>query len=117
MCLLHKGMRGRTLIDEALATRGLTVSPRLESDSVVALAAHANTGRWACIVPEPWLRTLPPAPGIRVLALLDPPVTARIAVITPAVEPGSVLTRAVLDTARRTPIDAMVRRTSPFAEQ
>ncbi|WP_199195743.1 hypothetical protein [Nocardia sp. MDA0666] len=66
----------------------LTVTPQLESDSVVALLAHANTGRWACVVPEPWLQTLRPAPGVRVLALLDPSVTARIAVITPAAEPA-----------------------------
>lgn len=115
MCLLHKGMRGRAVIDEALAARGLTVTPQLESDSVVALLAHANTGRWACVVPEPWLQTLHPAPGVRVLALLDPSVTARIAVITPAAEPGSILTRAVLDTVRRTPIDDTLRRASAFA--
>ncbi|WP_280236742.1 LysR family transcriptional regulator [Nocardia cyriacigeorgica] len=105
MCLLHKGMHGRRLIDDALATRGLTASPQLDTDSVVAMLAHAGTGRWACVVPQPWLRTLRPPAGVRVLRLEDPPVTARIVLVTQGGEPGSVLTRALTETARTARID------------
>lgn len=104
MCLLNKGMRGRQLIDDALATRDLTVTPRLESDSVVALLAHVSTGRWASIVPQTWLRTVRPPAGVRVLRLDDPAVTALIALVTNAGEPGSVLARALVRTARNVPI-------------
>lgn len=110
LCLLHKGMRGRTLIDDALATRGLVANPRLETDSVVALLAHARTGRWACVVPEPWLRTLGTPAGVRVLPLTDPPVTARIALVTAAGEPGSVLARALVRTVATAGLDDTVRR-------
>jgi DNA-binding transcriptional LysR family regulator len=100
MCLLNKGMRGRQLIDEALASRDLTMTPRLESDSVVALLAHVSTGRWASIIPQTWLRTLRPPAGVRVLRLDSPSVTAQIALVTNAAEPGSVLTRALMQTAQ-----------------
>ncbi|GEM32707.1 transcriptional regulator, LysR family protein [Nocardia neocaledoniensis NBRC 108232] len=102
MCLLPKGMRGRQLIDSALAGRGLVASPQLESDSVATLLEHARTGRWACIVPQPWVSTLGPTARVRVFELADPAVTARIALVTTAVEPASVLTTALADTARET---------------
>ncbi|MDA3628453.1 LysR family transcriptional regulator [Saccharopolyspora sp. WRP15-2] len=104
MCLLTRGMRGRQLIDDALAAQDLAVTPQLEADSVVALLAHVGTGRWASIVPQTWIRTLRPPPGARVLELRDPSVTAEIALVTSAVEPGSVLTRALVQIARNTPI-------------
>ncbi|MFD4353352.1 LysR family transcriptional regulator [Nocardia sp. NPDC058518] len=102
MCLLPKGMRGRQLIDDALATRGLTATPQLESDSVATLLEHARTGRWACIVPQPWVAALGPAADLRVLELTDPAVTAQITLVTAAIEPGSVLTTALVGTARAT---------------
>ena len=59
LCLLTEGMRGRRVIDDALATQGLVVSPQLETDSVATLFAHVATGRWAShraayLDPCPW---------------------------------------------------------------
>ncbi|MFC6012938.1 LysR family transcriptional regulator [Nocardia lasii] len=100
MCLLPKGMRGRQLIDDALATIGLTATPQLESDSVTTLLEHARTGRWACIVGQPWVATLGPTAQVRVFDLADPVVTAQIALVTTADEPASVLAGALVETAR-----------------
>lgn len=100
MCLLAKGMRGRKLIDDALAGRTLALTPRLETDSFVALLAHVSTGRWATIVPQTWVRTLR-LPGTVTLRLRDPELTARVALVTSATEPGSVLARALLQVAQR----------------
>jgi DNA-binding transcriptional LysR family regulator len=100
LCLLNTGMRGRQLLDEALADHGLTLSPRLEADSVVSLLAHVSTGRWASIVPQTWLRTLRPPAGVRVVPLDNPSVTATVALVTSAAEPGSVLARALVKTAQ-----------------
>lgn len=105
MCLLHKGMRGRQLIDDALASRHLEVKPQLESDSVVVLLAHVGTGRWATIVPQTWVRTLRPPAGVTVLRLDDPSVTAGIALVATSADPVPVLTRALTTTARRARID------------
>ncbi len=100
LCLLTRGMRGRRVIDDALATQGLEVSPQLETDSVVALLAHVCTGRWASIVPQPWIRTLGAPAGVSALRLERPSVTALIALVTNGAEPGSLLTRALIHTAR-----------------
>ncbi|MBC7301707.1 MAG: LysR family transcriptional regulator [Nocardia sp.] len=109
MCLLPQGMRGRQLIDDALATLGLTATPQLESDSVATLLEHARTGRWSCIVPQPWVAALGPTADIRVFELADPVVTAQIVLVTAAVEPVSVLAAALIDTAHVTDFTAAPR--------
>lgn len=104
LCLLNKGMRGRQLLDDALAGHGLTPAPRLEADSVVSLLAHVSTGRWASVVGQTWLRTLRPPEGVKVVPLDDPSVTATVALVTSASEPGSVLARALVKTASEVPV-------------
>lgn len=99
MCLLAEGMRGRQLIDDALAVDGLALTPQLETDSMVALLAHVGTGRWASVVPQTWARTLHLA-GIVTVQLNNPSLTARVALVTSGAQPGSVLARAVLQIAR-----------------
>ncbi|TSD98112.1 LysR family transcriptional regulator [Skermania sp. ID1734] len=116
MCLLAHGMRGRQLIDDALAGRDLVVTPQLETDSVVALLAHVSTGRWATIIPQTWLQTLRPPAGTRVRRLDSPSITARVVLVTAAAQPGSVLTRALLQTARNTRIDQILNRPVLSAE-
>lgn len=100
LCLLTAGMRGRRVIDDALATQGLALTPQLETDSVATLLAHVGTGRWATIVPHTWIRTLGVPAGASVLRLLNPSVTAPMVLVTSAAEPGSVVTRAVVQAAR-----------------
>jgi len=100
LCLLTVGMRGRRLIDDALAGQHLAVTPQLETDSVATLFAHVSTGRWASIVPHTWIATLGVPAGASVLELRDPAVTAPMVLVTNAAEPGSVVTRALVQTAR-----------------
>ncbi len=111
LCLLTEGMRGRQIIDEALATQGLAVTPQLETDSVVALFAHVGTGRWASIVPQTWIRTLGPPAGTSVLRLHNPSISAVMALVTSKAEPGSVLARALAQTAQEARIGAVFGRT------
>ncbi|ORA82488.1 LysR family transcriptional regulator [Mycobacterium malmoense] len=100
LCLLIEGMRGRRVIDDALDTQGLAAAPQLETDSVATLFAHVATGRWASIVPQTWIRILGVPAGASVLRLHNPSVTAPMVLVTNAAEPGSVVTRAVVQTAR-----------------
>lgn len=110
LCLLTEGMRGRQIIDDALATQGLAVTPQLETDSVVALFAHVGTGRWASIVPQTWIRTLGPPAVTSVLRLHSPSISALMALVTNKAEPGSVLARALAQTAHEARIGAAFGR-------
>ncbi len=100
-------MRGRRLIDDALASQGLAVTPQLEADSVGTLLAHVGTGRWASIVPHTWVHTLVMPQGISVLRLHEPSIIALLALVTHAAEPGSPVTRALVQTAREAGIAAV----------
>jgi DNA-binding transcriptional LysR family regulator len=111
LCLLTEGMRGRQIIDDALATQDLAVTPQLETDSVVALFAHVGTGRWASIVPQTWIRALGPPAGTSVLRLHNPSISAVMALVTNKAEPGSVLARALAQTAQEARIGAVFGRT------
>ena len=113
LCLLTPGMRGRRLIDDALAGQGLEVTPQLETDSAVTLLAHVRTGRWASIVPQPWIATLGTPPGVSVLRLEQPSVTALIALVTNKTEPGSLVTRALIETACESGIDVALGGLNP----
>jgi hypothetical protein len=77
----------------------------------VALFAHVGTGRWASIVPHTWIRTLGPPAGTSVLRLHDPSISAVMALVTNKAEPGSVLARALAQTAQEARIDAVFGRT------
>jgi DNA-binding transcriptional LysR family regulator len=100
LCLLNPGMRGRQVLDEALAEHHLTVTPQLETDSVAALYAQIGTGHWATIVPEPWTRVMRPPDGTRILTPRDPGIRSHIVLATVATEPEPVLVRALTDIAR-----------------
>ncbi len=110
LCLLNQGMRGRQVLDRALESCELTVSPQLETDSVAALYAHVATGRWASIVPDPWTQTMPPPVGVRVLALHDPVVHSPIGLVTASLHPGSMLARALVATAEALHLDELFGR-------
>lgn len=95
LCLLHKGMRDRDRIDEAAAAHGLTVSPRLEADSVATLLALVGTGRWATIVARTWFATAAPPAGARTVPLQDPELGSPVALVRTAAEPVPLLARAL----------------------
>lgn len=110
LCLLTPGMRGRRLVDDALASQSLSVTPQLETDSLVTLLAHVRTGRWASIVPQPWIETLGPPAGVAALPLDQPRVKALIALVTTKAEPGSPVVRALIRAARDTGIHEALDR-------
>jgi DNA-binding transcriptional LysR family regulator len=101
LALLTQDMRGRQILDEAFAEHGITMSPQVETDSVASMLAQVATGRWACIVPHTWLWTSLMAGDIRVFELVDPVLTAQIAVATNSAGPGSPVARAFSATAQK----------------
>ena len=100
LALLTPDMRDRQMIDRAFAGHDISVTPQVETDSVASLFAQAATGNWACIVPHTWLWTIPMTGEIRAVEMVDPALTAEVALATNAAGPGSPVARA-LTTAQR----------------
>jgi DNA-binding transcriptional LysR family regulator len=55
LCLLNPAMRGRQILDTALAEHDITLNPQVEADSIAAIYSFVATGRWASIVPHSWV--------------------------------------------------------------
>lgn len=112
LCLLHPGMRGRDLIDEAAAAADVHLEPRIEADSIAALIALVGTGRWVSIVPQAWLDDLVVPPEITVGTLAPgsgDPTGTRVALVRADAHPAPVLTaafeREAMNTGDATPRD------------
>lgn len=95
LCLLDSSLRGRQVLDHALAEHGLKVTPRIECDSVVTLLAHVSTGHWASIVPRQWLPPIGALPGLEITRLDNPEVTSQISLVMEDVSPLSLMSVAL----------------------
>jgi DNA-binding transcriptional LysR family regulator len=100
LALLTPDMRDRQMIDRAFAGHAISVTPQVETDSVASLFAQAATGNWACIVPHTWLWTNPMSGDIRAVEMVDPVLTAEVALATNSAGPGSPVARALTACAK-----------------
>lgn len=82
MTLLTPEMRVRQIVDATFANLGITLRPRVETDSVSTLLAQAASGDRACIVPHTWLWTTLMSADLRAIELTDPILTTPITVAT-----------------------------------
>lgn len=101
LCLLTQDMQNRRIIARHLAEAGLTVAPRIETNSTIVLITHVLSGGWATILPlgaaEIFLAHAP----LRAVPLTDPDARHRVGLITSAREPQAPLVVALMTEARR----------------
>ena len=110
LCLLHPMMQGRQVLDAVFETAGVTVTPRVETDSIASLFAQVRAGHWASVVPHAWLHVFGVPAGMRAVPLVRPVRTERIGLVLPSREPRSVLAQALIDVADRAGISASLER-------
>lgn len=105
LALLTNDMRVRQIIDAAFAGVGITVSPKVETDSVSTLLAQAASGDRACIVPHNWLWTNLINAELRALELVDPVVKTPIAVATKSSGHVPAIAQAFAESAKHLALD------------
>ncbi|TFD89038.1 LysR family transcriptional regulator [Cryobacterium serini] len=113
LAVLTAEMRSRQVIDDAFSRTQIHMVPQVETDSIASLHAHMKTGRWASIVPHSWLQTITPSSRTRVVPLVDPVATARVAAAISAASPGSVTARAFAAVAARLSLGELFDRGLP----
>ena len=101
LCLLTPNMQNRRIIDGLLKSAGSESRPTLESDSMILLFAHVRTGRWASVMPTKLAETLGLTETIRAIPITDPDAVHTMGLVTPAREPMTPLTAALVAEARR----------------
>jgi DNA-binding transcriptional LysR family regulator len=113
LCALNSSMRGRSLIDEALAAHEVALRPEVETDSIASIYSLAATGRWAGIVPQPWFHAFPRSADVRLVPLVKPVVTSRVLVVTGRSDPGSILGSAFAAAAGAMALDEFFAFATP----
>lgn len=110
LCLLHPGMQGRQVLEAAFEAVGVSVTPRVETDSIASLFAQVRSGQWASIVPHAWLHVFGVPAGMHAVPLVRPTRTERIGLVLPAREPISVTGQALIDAVGQAGIAATLER-------
>jgi DNA-binding transcriptional LysR family regulator len=101
LCLLTPDMQNRRIIDRLLRNAGVVAEPTLESNSIVVLVSHVQTGRWASIMPERLAEIFGLTARLRSIPILAPEQVHRVGLVVPERDPLSPLTEALIGEARR----------------
>ncbi len=101
LCLLTPDMQNRRIIDRLLRNNGIVAEPTLESNSIVALVSHVQTGRWACVMPEKLAEMFGLTTKLRAIPIVDPEEVHRVGLVLPDRDPLSPMTEALIAEAAR----------------
>ncbi len=101
LCLLTPDMQNRRILDRLLHSAGLEIQPTLESNSIVVLVSHVQTGRWACILPEKLARIFGLTEKLRTIPIVEPEELFTVGLILPDRDPLSPLVTALAQVARQ----------------
>lgn len=95
LCLLTPDNQNRKIINKVFAELDHTVSPRLETNSIVSILAHVGAGPWNAILPRAIPELIGGPPGIRMLELREPVVAWATGLITLVRDPPPPMVAAL----------------------
>ncbi len=101
LCLLSPDMQNWRIIDRLLRNSGGNVEPALESNSIVVLISHVQTGRWACVMPEKLAEIFGLGNKLRAIPIVDPEEVHKVGLVFPDRDPLSPLAEALFAGATR----------------
>jgi DNA-binding transcriptional LysR family regulator len=101
LCLLTPDMQNRRIVDRLLRNAGIVAAPTLESNSIVVLVSHVQTGSWASIMPEKLAEIFGLTANLRSIPITGPEQIHRVGLVVPDRDPLSPLTEALIAEARR----------------
>ncbi|SIR44512.1 MULTISPECIES: LysR family transcriptional regulator [Acidiphilium] len=101
LCLLTPDMQNRRILDRLLRNAGVDLLPTLESNSIVVLVSHVQTGRWACVLPEKLAEIFGLTAKLRAIPIVAPEEVHTVGLLLPDREPMSPLAAALVQIAHR----------------
>jgi DNA-binding transcriptional LysR family regulator len=96
LCLLTPDMQNRRIIDRLLRNAGVVAAPTLESNSIIVLVSHVQTGSWASIMPEKLAEIFSLTSNLRSIPIINPEEVHRVGLVVPDRDPLSPLTEALI---------------------
>ncbi|HJS05186.1 MAG TPA: LysR substrate-binding domain-containing protein [Variovorax sp.] len=96
LCLLTPEMHNRFILDQAFATAGVTVTPAIETNSVLTLALSVGAGEVCAVLPGAMVDAIRSHGALEALPLVAPEVRTPIGFMTQtAVRPSRALEAAL----------------------
>ena len=89
-------MQNRRIIDRLLRNSGVVAEPALESNSIVVLVSHVQTGRWACVMPERLAEVFGLSAKLRAIPIVEPEEIHKVGLVFSDRDPLSPLTAALI---------------------
>lgn len=81
LCLPTRDLQQRRIVDTILRDIGVSATPMIQTDSIVALFSHVSTGQWVSVVPRSMLSTIDASGPLRAIPLVEPEVHHTIGLI------------------------------------
>lgn len=100
LCLLTPDMQNRKTIDAVFARVGASVTPMLETNSIISILAHVGSGHWSSIVPRSVLDQVGTPPRVIAIELVEPSVDWATGLVTLAREPQAPMVAALIAEAK-----------------
>lgn len=110
LCLLTPNMQNRRIIDGHFAAAGVTATPAVETNSVLALWAHLQTGRWSSVLPQTFLHLFGKPADLAVIPIEAPDQGFTIGVAIPDREPLTPSARELSRLAGTLDLDSALAR-------
>jgi len=101
LCLLTGDMQNRRIVDRHFQQAGVVAEVKLESDSMIVLFSHIQTGQWAGIMPLQLTRIFGLSPEIEAIPIEGPGTAFTIGLIAGPREPITPLISAFMQEAKR----------------
>ena len=101
LCLLTPDMQNRRIIDRLLRRSEQMIEPALESNSIVVLVSHVQTGRWASVMPEKLAEIFGLTDRFRAITIVGPEEVHKVGLVVPDRDPLSPLTEALIEVTKR----------------
>lgn len=101
LCLLTRDMQNRRILDRLLQQAGAVATVQLESNSMIVLFSHIQTGQWSGIMPEKLTEIFGLAAEIETIPIVEPDTSYTIGLIAGPREPITPLISAFMQEAKR----------------
>lgn len=115
LCLLSPTMQNRRILDRVLADAGVSVVPRLESDNISVLFAHAVAHGWSTIIAQAWLQAADVPPGMRAVPMRRHHHEYSVGIVLADREPSPLLAAAFVEIANGLDLQAELERRAAAA--
>ncbi len=105
LCLLTRDMQNRRIVDRNLQKAGPDITVMLESNSMIVLFSHIQSGRWSSIMPEKLTHIFGLSAEVRAIPIVDENEIYTVGLVAGPREPLTPLVAALMLEAKRVAAD------------